>query len=94
MKELLELIKASPENTNGDVHLRDIKPFDESTLGRDTGYYGQQSQSGEWVPATLTPKPVNCSFDPSVDNPDQTIEEAGLVEGAEIAVIDLCCFMD
>lgn len=66
------------------VTINDLAPFDESILGQRVG----KGAEGEWVATTKNPKPVNCKWNPSSSSSVQTIAEAGLNDGAEMALIE------
>ena len=68
----------------------DLTPFDESKLGRDTKSYGRGYDPDEppnWVPTHPNPRPVNCTWYPSLEDPQQELIAAGLCNGAELAIV-------
>jgi len=67
----------------------DLHPFDESELGMDTGCYGRYRREGVWEPTHKSPQPTNCKWNPSREDPSQTIRDAGLCNGARLAITQL-----
>lgn len=91
IKQLIDGINAHPKNPQKDQTPMSLSPFDPSTLGyRTGGSRGRRpaTSPAEWVATNPDGKP-NCSWKPDVANPDQTITEAGLCDGAELAIIKI-----
>jgi hypothetical protein len=87
VEELINACKGDPKTQT--VSVMDLKPFDESFLGEDTGRYGRVQKQGKWVPEHKNPRPPNCSWNPDIANPLQTLAEAGLCNGAELMIIQI-----
>lgn len=73
--------------------LLDLQPFDKAAMGRRAGHYGAYTRgftpedADAWVPKYPGASGPNCRWQPSIDDPtNQTIAEAGLCDGAELAV--------
>jgi len=73
----------------------DLSPFSEAKLGHDTTTYGRGWRPGSkpnWVPENTDPRPPNCKWLPNIEEPHQKLSDAGLKDGAELAVVKVCSF--
>ena len=89
VKELIDALKQHEKM--GAITAMEIKPFDESKLGYMSGG-GRMRSAGPrtWQPKIQDPKPPNCTWNPDVSNPDQTLAAAGLCNGAQLQVVEVC----
>lgn len=91
IQDFLKIINEQKSSKfSNQLAIRDLQPFDESTLGHQTSQHRMHRDPGfvsKWVPAVENPRPINCSWKPDVADPTQTIEAAGLCDGAELCHI-------
>ena len=95
VQDLVTEMKNSEDMTIKTTTALDLKPLDESKLGQDTTHYGRGYKAGtpaNWVPDFPDPRPINCSWTPSMDNPEQKLSEAGLCDGAELSLVKVRCW--
>jgi len=98
IKDLIRTLNSVDEQPYKTVTIFDLSPYDESKLGRDPRSHGRggmclkvknkDEPEPAWV-SQSNPKPVNCRWKPSLEDPDQKLSAAGLCDGAELEVLEI-----
>ena len=95
VEEFMAKVNSTTPERRQNIVIADLIPLDESKLGamvsEPRGLLGLGTPERVWRPAHSEPKPINCQWNPSPDDPSQTelIKAAGLVNGAQLAVISV-----
>jgi len=87
MTELNTLLKNKGKSSVGMI---DLSVFDQSELGKRVRTWGGLVGIGytsEWKKSHPIPLPKNCKWYPSPSDRKQNISEAGLCDGAQLAVV-------
>lgn len=92
VRQFMQILNLAPETKEkGDIAIADLSPFDESKLGeqvwKSSGFIFNRKRTSEWEAQENNPTPVNCNWNPSPDNPEQSIQHAGLCDGANLCTI-------